>query len=238
MASDTNQTSPPVGAAAAMEIPQPSSLRMVLTMGGIGLFCGVLIVLTFQLTLPTITLNKARALEKAIFEVVPAATTKTTFKQVGDELERLEGEDPIATKYYAGYDDEGKLVGIALEAAGMGFQDIVSILYGYSTECKCVIGMKVMASKETPGLGTKIETDPAFRSNFDAMSVALTGDGGAIADPIVLVKKGKKTESWQVEAITGATISSQAIADILQKSTAVLIPVIEKNLAVLEGGAP
>lgn len=234
MPDQTNPTAPP----AAMEQQQPSSLRMVLTMGGIGLFCGVLIVLTFQLTLPIITVNKARALEKSIFDVIPAATSKTAFKQVGDRLEPLEGEDPIATKYYAGYDDEGRLVGVALEAAGQGFQDIVSILYGYSPECKCVIGMKVMASKETPGLGTKIETDPAFRANFDALDVALTGDGGGIANPITLVKPGKKTDPWQIEAITGATISSQAVADILEKSTARLIPVIEKNLDTLKGGAP
>jgi len=236
MSNGTNHTPPPV--AAALQVPQPSSLRMVLTMGGIGLFCGVLIVLTFQLTLPTITVNKARALEKAIFDVIPAATTKTAFKQVGDELEPLEGEDPIAIKYFAGYDDEGRLVGVALEAAGQGFQDIVTILYGYSSECKCVIGMKVMASKETPGLGTKIETDPNFRANFDALSVALDGGGEQIANPIVLVKPGKKTDSWQIEAITGATISSRAIADILEKSTAARIPVIERNLDILEGGAP
>lgn len=235
MSDDTKQTPPP---AAAMTEDQPGSLRMVLTMGGIGLFCGVLIVLTFQLTLPIITINKARALEKAVFDVIPAATSKTTFKQVGDELEPLEGEDPIAIKYYAGYDDDGRLVGVALEAAGQGFQDIVTILYGYSPECKCVIGMKIMASKETPGLGTKIETDPAFRANFDALDVALAEDGERIDNPIVLVKPGKKTESWQIESITGATISSRAIADILEKSTAKLIPVIEKNLKTLEGGAP
>jgi electron transport complex protein RnfG len=228
---------PPVPVAPMAEA-QPSSLRMVLTMGGIGLFCGVLIVLTFQLTLPIITVNKARALEKAIFDVIPAATSKVTFKQVGDKLEPLEGEDPIATKYYAGYDNDGRLVGVALEAAGQGFQDIVSVLYGYSPACKCVIGMKVMASKETPGLGTKIETDPAFRANFDALDVALTDDDERIANPIVLVKPGKKTDAWQIESITGATISSQAIADILEKSTAVLVPVIENNLDTLEGGAP
>jgi electron transport complex protein RnfG len=238
MSNDAKQTTPPAASAAAMAVAQPSSLRMVVTMGGIGLFCGVLIVLTFQLTLPVITVNKARALEKAIFDVIPAANTKTTFRQVGDKLEPLEGEDPTAIKYYAGYDEDGRLVGVALEAAGQGFQDIVSILYGYSPECKCVVGMKVMASKETPGLGTKIETDPDFRANFDALSAALTYDGERIANPITLVKPGKKSESWQIESITGATISSRAIADILEKSTAERVPMIEKNLDILEGGAP
>jgi len=210
---------------------------MVLTMGGIGLFCGVLIVLTFQLTLPIITVNKARALEKAIFEVVPAARTKMVFQQVGDQLEPLEGDEPtVANLYFAGYDEDGRLVGVALEAAGQGFQDIVRILYGYSPDCKCVMGMKVLESKETPGLGTKIETDPNFRANFEALSAVLAGDGASIANPITLVKPGKKTDDWQIEAITGATISSQAIANILEKSTAKAVPVIERNLEVLEGG--
>lgn len=238
MTDDVKQTSPTNAAAQALAPPSTGSLRMVLTMGGIGLFCGVLIVLTFQLTLPIITVNKSEALEKAIFDVVPAARSKVTFKQVGDRLEPLEGEDDTATKYYAGYDDDGRLVGVALEASGQGFQDIVSILYGYSPESKTIIGMKVLASKETPGLGTKIETDPGFRANFAALSVALAAGGNNIANPIVLVKHGEKTEPWQIEAITGATISSRAVADILEKSTARMIPVVEKNLDVLEGGAP
>ncbi len=63
MSNDTQHTATaPVIPAA----PEPSSLRMVLTMAGIGMFCGILIVLTFQLTLPVIKVNKARALEKAI----------------------------------------------------------------------------------------------------------------------------------------------------------------------------
>ena len=238
MSEDVKQKPSTPAAAAAMEEAQPGSLRLVLTMGGIGLFCGVLIVLTFQLTLPIITVNKARALERAIFEVLPAAATKTTFKQSGDKLVPLEREDPLATKYYAGYDKNGKLVGVALDAAGQGFQDVIRILYGYSPECKCIIGMKVMESKETPGLGTKIDTDPGFRANFDDLDVKLTNDGLRIAHPIILVKHGKKTEPWEIEAITGATISSRAVTDILEKSTSKLIPVIEKNLDVLERGAP
>ena len=237
MSEDAKQTTPSP-AAAAMEAPQPGSLRMVLTMGGIGFLCGILIVVTFQLTLPIITANKARALEKAIFEVIPAAKSKRTFKQVGDKLEPLEGDDPLAVKYYAGYDGDGRLVGVALEASGQGFQDVVTILYAYSPECKCVTGMKVMASKETPGLGTKIDTDPGFRANFDALDVSLADNGERIANPIVLVKSGKKTEPWQIEAITGATISSRAVANIMEKSTSALIPVVEKNLDTLKGGAP
>jgi Na+-translocating ferredoxin:NAD+ oxidoreductase subunit G len=234
MSNDTQHTATaPVIPAA----PESSGLKMVLTMTAIGLFCGILIVLTFQLTLPVIELNKARALEKAIFEVVPAATSKVVFVEAGDGLEVLKGENDIAYKYYAGYDDKGKLVGIALEATGQGFQDIIRILYSYSPACKCVTGMKVMESKETPGLGTKIESDKDFVANFEALAVKLSDDGTSIEHPITLVKHGKKTDPWQIEAITGATISSQAVTNILRKSTAERIPKIERNLETLEGGA-
>ena len=43
MTEDTKPSAPPPAAAVAED--EPGSLRMVLTMGGIGLFCGILIVL-------------------------------------------------------------------------------------------------------------------------------------------------------------------------------------------------
>jgi electron transport complex protein RnfG len=213
-----------------------SSFRMVSTLGAIGFFCGMLIVLTFQVTLPVITKNKIEALERAIFEVVPGAEQKTTFRLVDGVLEPLEGEDETGDKYYACYDGENNLVGVALEASGQGFQDVLRILYGYSPQKQAVVGMKVLESKETPGLGDKIEKDPAFRANFDALDCRLNDTGSEALNPIVLVKKGEKTELWQVESITGATISSRAIASILEKSTAITVPVISKNLSLLENG--
>jgi len=211
---------------------------MVTTMGAIGLLAGILIVLTYQLTFPVIKHNKAVALEKAIFEVVPGAASKQTFYRDGAELKILEGENDAVRKYYAAYGEDGQLAGIAVEAAGQGFQDILRILYGYSTECNCIVGMKVLESKETPGLGDKIETDPDFRANFEALSVALDEERKAVLHPIVMAKHGEKSNDWEVEAITGATISSRAIATILRESSADVIPTIEQNVDFLEEGAP
>ena len=47
-----------------------SSTRMLKAMVGIGLMCALLIVLTYETTLPRIERNKAEALKKAIFRVV------------------------------------------------------------------------------------------------------------------------------------------------------------------------
>lgn len=135
---------------------------------------------------------------------------------------------------FAGYDQQNNLVGIAVDARGQGFQDVIRILYGYSFEKQAIIGFVVLESKETPGLGDKIEKDENFLRNFEALDVSLTPDGSTVANPIVAVKNGTKTESWQLDAITGATISSNAIANILQKSTAEWMPALVENKTVFE----
>ena len=125
---------------------------------------------------------------------------------------------------------------IALEAAKMGYQDTIRVLYGVSLERQAVIGMAVLASLETPGLGDKIETDPTFRANFEALDVRLDAAGDAVANPIVFVKSGEKTDPWQVDGITGATISSRAIAEMLAESTAFWMPRLQGQRDVLVQG--
>jgi len=213
---------------------ESGSARMIVTMGGIGLICGILIVLTYQLTLPVINRNKAEALERAIFEVVPGAVEKAVFERSGDKLIPSSEASASVEKYYACYDAERQLVGVAVEASGQGFQDAIHILYGYSPDGQTIVGMKVLESRETPGLGDKIGTDANFRKNFDALLVQMASGGAGLEHPIELVKPGKKTNPWQIEAITGATISSRAVTSILQQSTAAQLPPIRHNLDVLE----
>jgi len=212
-----------------------SGTRMIVTMGALGLVCAVLIVAVFQVTLPTIERNKAAALEKAIFQVIPDATSKVVFAEKDGTLVPA-AEAPNGVRYFAGYDGNGTLVGVAVEASGQGFADIVKLIFGYAPGNQAVVGMKVLESHETPGLGTKIESDPAFRANFEALEVKMNPGGGGIENPIVLVKNGKKTQPWEIEAITGATISSRAVTSILHDGTAHAVPVIMNNLPTLEAG--
>ena len=211
--------------------------KMIFTMAGIGLICGILIVCTYQWTFASIKENKARFLEQAIFEVLPNTKTKLTFNYINNELAPVHEGEPDGMKFYAGYNADHKLTGVAVEAEGQGFQDLVQILYGYSPECHCVVGMKVLESRETPGLGDKIESDPNFRANFNALDVSLNETMDALANPIVLAKPREKHHPWEIEAISGATISSRAVTNIMRASTAVTIPIIEHNLKLFQQGA-
>ncbi|MBW2379861.1 MAG: FMN-binding protein [Deltaproteobacteria bacterium] len=209
----------------------PSAWHMYRAMVGVGVFCGLLIVSVFQVTRPIIEHNKAEALKKAIFHVLPDASTSGTYRlNDAGGFEVLEGEGVGEQLVYAGYDEKQELVGLAVQAQGMGYQDVIGLIYGYSFAEDAIVGVQVLESKETPGLGDKIETDPVFLENFERLDVSLVDDLSEMANPIVPVKHGAKTNPWEVDGITGATISSVAIAEILNRSAQYWTPRIRNHL--------
>jgi len=215
----------------------PSTWHMYRAMVGVGVFCGLLIVTAFQVTQPIIERNKAEALQEAIFHVLPNTSTSRTYRldKAGD-FKVLEGKTHGEQLVYAGYDDREELVGLAVEAQGMGYQDVIGVIYGYSFAEEAIIGIQVLESKETPGLGDKIETDAAFLENFERLDVSLRDDLSELANPIVPVKHGEKSHPWEVDGITGATISSVAIAKILNQSAQYWVPRIQSHLGDFQGG--
>ena len=203
-----------------------TALRMVVVMGSVGLLAAVLLVATYLLTLPRIQANRAAFLARSITEVLPGAARYAAFvpDDAGGFVPAPEGSD--GGRIFAGYDEADSLVGLAVEAQGQGYADILRLLYGFDVECRCVVGLKVLESKETPGLGNRIETDPGFTANFERLEMRTEPDVLALE----LVKNGQKTEPWQVEGITGATVSSRAVTDILTRSTMALAPLLDRNL--------
>ena len=206
-----------------------NSKKMLLAMVGIGVISAFLIVMSFELTLPRVTRLKAEALEKAIFEVLPG-TVNTQASGVaadGKLFEIQEGDKPETT-LYAGHDSDGKLVGYAVEASGQGYADVIRVLYGYDPAKQTIIGFQVLESKETPGLGDKIAKDEQFQNNFKALDVHIS-ENGQLRNKIITVKQGQKQNDWEIDGITGATISSRAVGNILGESTSNVVPVLYEN---------
>lgn len=212
-----------------------NNAHMLRAMVGIGIVCAFLIVSTFEITLPTIEKNKAEALEKAVFKVLPGMTEKRTFEMTEEgSLMRAHENEVAGEAVYAGYGEDGQLVGLAVEASGQGFADVLRILYGYDPYNQAIIGYHVLESKETPGLGDKIEKDEAFLANFMSLDVTLKEDLSALQNEVKPVKKGKKTKPWEVDGITGATISSRAIGNIISESTKTWVPLLYAQLSEFE----
>ena len=203
-----------------------SSFKLVSTLGGIAGFSGVLLALTYEITKPMIAKNENAALEAAVFQVLPGAVARENYRLDERGLKKLESGDAETPNLYAGVDAEGQRVGFALSGEARGYADVIRILYGYDPEKKQVIGLQVLSSNETPGLGDRISKDAAFRKNFEALDASLVNE-------IETVKQGEKTGPWQIDGISGATVSSKAVGKALRESTGQWLP---KLTGALEEG--
>lgn len=188
--------------------PEPGSTRLVASLAVSGFLSGLIIIGIYVATLPTITENKARELREAVFKVLPGVSRMQKMQFDGERVVIKQGGKDDENTLYAGYDAEARLVGYAIASEGPGFQDTIRLLYGYLPTERKVVGMEILESRETPGLGDKIYKDAAFVANFDDLAV----------DPqIIAVKKGTKSAPNEIDAITGATISSKAVVRIINE---------------------
>lgn len=207
----------------------PSSGRLVTTLATIAMISGLLIVVAFEATAPRIDHNKREALQRAVFRVLPGATVRSNFLVDASAMLPLDDAELGRANVFGGYAENGALVGYAIEGAARGYQDVVRVLYGYDPTTETVIGYTVLQSTETPGLGDKIMSDPAFLANFKGLDVRLNGEGTAVLHEVVAVKNGKKTEAWQIDGISGATISSLAVAKGVRESSGRMLPLLRKH---------
>jgi electron transport complex protein RnfG len=82
-----------------------------------------------------------------------------------------------------------------------------------------VLGLSILVSKETPGLGDRIQS-AGWRAQFRQRPAPLIG-----------VKKGSASDPSAVDLITGATISSRAVVGAVNKSVAKWDPLLRARLA-------
>jgi len=193
--------------------PPTSSARLILTLGVAGLLSGLVLVGVYEATLPTIRENDARALRMAVFEVVPGSQVLAPLApDASGTLVPLPGDaNEGEANVYAARDSSGTLRGYAIAAEGAGFQDNIRLIYGFDPSRNRVVGMRVLDSRETPGLGDKIFKDAAFVAEFRDL---------AVSPAVKVVPKGTDDSPNAVDGITGATISSKAVAKIVTAGAA------------------
>lgn len=115
------------------------------------------------------------------------------------------GEDP-AVKDLRVCDMEGKTLGWVIRGSGQGFADKIELLVGLDASGGQILGMSVLDQKETPGLGDKVRSDPAWAAQFQGK--------GAVSD-VGVSKTPPAAGSNDIQAVTGATISSTSVCRIV-----------------------
>ena len=218
---------PEAAVSAAEDAPpakEVSTFRLMATLTVAGALAGLLIVLVNQHTKPIIDKYKAEQLQKAVYEVLPGIERYGTYYLVDGALSLTLPTGAKESEYkrvYIGYDANSQLKGVAVSRGESGFQDVVQVIFGFDPASGKLLGMKVLESKETPGLGDKIFKDRAFVDQFFANPDT----------PLVPVKPGAgKGLPGEIDTITGATISSKVVISIINHGLEEWSPVLEQGI--------
>lgn len=203
--------------------------RLVATLAIAGLLSGLAIVSAYRLTLPRIQANQAAALERAVFEVLPGSSRMERWVYRDGALAPVGGRSgALDESLFAGFGDDGRFVGWAVPAAGAGFQDTIKLIYGLTPDGRKIVGMAVLESRETPGLGDRIYKDPDFGAEFRDLAT----------EPNIVLVQGHGEAPNEVDAITGATISSRAVVRILNAADEQWKPRLPEPGSVAPSAAP
>lgn len=203
-ATTSSATQPPVPAAGT------PTWRLLATLGGAGALSGLLLVLAWRWTTPIVTAHRARVEAAAVAEVLRTPARLDTLYLVGGSLTRgAPAAGGRGERLYVAYDADGTRTGVAVRAEAPGFVDAVVVMVGFEPERGTLLGMKILAQKETPGLGDKIEKDSQFTGQFAGRRA-----------PIEPVKSIAAGNDAQVATITGATISSRVVVRIINDAIA------------------
>jgi electron transport complex protein RnfG len=211
-------------------------LPMIRTLGLVSLICGFAVTLAYQWTKPFVEENQRITTERAVRAVLPQAAVQKAFVLGADGVAPATGDSPAEDTVFVGYDDAGRIVGIAARGAARGYADLVHLMYAYDPACQCINAVRVTKMNETPGLGDTVLKDPDFKRNFEALDASVNAEGTALANRIVTVKHGTKREAWQIDAISGSTVTSKAMGRALDQSAQRLVPRMQRHLAELARG--
>ncbi len=171
-----------------------TSVKMMITLTLIAGISGGVLSIWNGYTEPYIEKNRLEILKKAISTVLPEY----------DHYDEMFIDETIL---YIGKDTNDQIVGIAFKAVGNGFSPDLTLMIGVDPSFTNITGIEVLEQTETPGLGNKIE-DASFKDQFIGLILDQT-------KPSVIKNKKPKDPKRGIQAISGATISSKAVMDIM-----------------------
>lgn len=151
--------------------------------------------------IPALVLGEDQAQQLSLQKKGLSITSRTI------EIER-NGIKKFYTVYDAAFED-GTLAGHVAKASGQGYADKIELLVGLDADGRTITGLFILDQKETPGLGNRIIEKP-WRDQFLNKPSATR----------LVVVKGNPGKENEIDAISGATISSRSVTGIVNTTIA------------------
>jgi Na+-translocating ferredoxin:NAD+ oxidoreductase subunit G len=209
-----------------------SVLRVQAVLVAIALVAGLSIAIVHEWTRPMVMAQRGGLLGDAALEVLPGAVGYRIYTRSADGRPRLLGDGDSA-ELFIGLDARGRPVGAAIVGSGMGYADTIQLVFGFDPRARRLTGMRVVASRETPGLGSVIVDDEAWVESFGR--IELQFDERQRLQPL-RVRDQARHELGEVDAISGATVSVHSVTRIINRSLSEWLPVLRDEFDELGGG--
>ncbi|HPE20824.1 MAG TPA: RnfABCDGE type electron transport complex subunit G [Candidatus Mcinerneyibacteriales bacterium] len=148
-------------------------------------------------------------------EVLPEAVEFTPVKMQEDVKDSALIDSTVENRYWVGQNAEGEETGIVIKVFAYGYDPSpVTAMAGLKRD-GTVIGLKIIAQTETPGLGARIQETVEVEGQ---PVVWFTRQFEGLKAGTIEVIKGKVSEGVNgISAITAATITSKAVTDAVNK---------------------
>jgi electron transport complex protein RnfG len=154
---------------------------------------GVILGVVYEITLEPIRRTQERLFGEALSGALPEARSFSPVMLAPDA-------NPVITNAQEALDDDGRSVGYCLTVTPKGYGGPIEIVVGI-TEAGKLRAIQILSHSETPGLGAKAPL-PAFSGQYENRG----------SEQLILVKTAPAGDD-EVQAISGATITSTAVTD-------------------------
>ena len=180
-----------------------SMIKNALILFAITLVAGVLLGLVYQVTKEPIAYQDKLAQDKANQSVFASASTfddvtldESVATAIGSEYPGVSIESVKEAK-----DASGAGLGYVIQVKSKGYGDFITYTVGITNEGN-INGISIIKIAETPGLGMNAEKVIAPQFVDKAAAIYSVAKNGQVTDP-----------EAQIEAISGATITSKAVTN-------------------------
>jgi electron transport complex protein RnfG len=154
---------------------------------------GIILGIVYQITLEPIRRTQERLRNEALAEALPEAHTFSP-------VQIVPGAAPMILDVQKALDNDGRPAGYCLTVTPKGYAGPLEVVVGI-TEKGHLRAMRILSHAETPGLGAKAPL-PAFAGQYENRET----------ERLILVKTEPDGDD-EVQAISGATITSTAVTD-------------------------
>ena len=187
-------------------------LRFVLVLFLVNLVAAAILAGVYTVTRPKIEAQKKMAEAKALREVMP--------ESVGNRLEKVEDGDAGYWKVFK--DENYRPSGYVFIAKKYGYSSVIETMVGIKRDGS-ITGVRILNQNETPGLGAKIVeilSDKTLKSALKGLFSGKREPEKNILPYFTEQFKGvnvKNIDISNIDAITGATISSKAVVESIKE---------------------